>query len=73
MWIGVGGNQNAWKLMLISLSAVQWNKGKRCRLTEEEMRKGGVSYYNNVIPAASAGDDILLEGRGTEIFEIYCS
>jgi hypothetical protein len=37
------------------------------------MRRGGVSYYNNVIPVASAGDDILLESRGMETFEIYRS
>jgi hypothetical protein len=47
---------------------------KRWRMTETEMRRGGVSYYNNVIPAASAGDDILLlVSRGTETFEIYRS
>jgi hypothetical protein len=62
-----------WKLIFSSLSAIQWNKRKRWGMTEMEMRRGRVSYYNNVIPAASAGDDILLENRGSETFEIYCS
>jgi hypothetical protein len=73
MWMSVGGNQIGWKLIFSSVSAIQWNKRKGWRVTGKQLRRGDASYYNNVIPAASAGDDILLESRGTETFGIYCS
>lgn len=63
--------QSEWLEIDIQFST--WNKRERWRVAGKETRRGGVSYYNNVIPAASPGDHILLKSIGTEIFEIYCS